>query len=136
MVFVDSMVIVDVITEDPRWRCWSEEQRRRMQNQGARPPSAAEWQAGMVEVRTRGRRQQSQIADRSAAAHQRQHHFISLKRKATGLGEAGCDHGDLAAPVGLEDQLVSGRNFDPAMPSQQLFLGFEVDLVEDPERNG
>ena len=26
MVFVDSNVILDVITEDPRWRCWSEEQ--------------------------------------------------------------------------------------------------------------
>ena len=25
MVFVDSNVILDVITEDPRWRCWSEE---------------------------------------------------------------------------------------------------------------
>jgi predicted nucleic acid-binding protein len=45
MVFVDSNVIVDVITADPCWQKWSKEQLRRTQDQGVRPPSEAEWPA-------------------------------------------------------------------------------------------
>jgi predicted nucleic acid-binding protein len=34
MVFVDSNVILDVITADPRWQAWSEEQRSRWLDRG------------------------------------------------------------------------------------------------------
>jgi len=34
MVFVDSNVILDVITADPRWRAWSEQQLSRWLDRG------------------------------------------------------------------------------------------------------